>query len=135
MNEKQVRHVVSYWLKTATHDYETCLSLFKTRRHSDCLFFGHLTLEKILKALVVNETKQQAPFVHDLVRLQEAAKLNLTDDEIGLLNKVNDFNIRSRYPDYKLQFYKTCTKEYTQEHLNKIIALYKKLCRKLRQEK
>ena len=135
MNEKQVQHVVFYWVKTASHDYETMLSLFESKRYSDCLFFGHLVLEKILKALVVMATKKQAPFVHDLVRLQEVVKLNLAEEEVELLNKVNDFNIRSHYPDYKLQFYKTCTKKYTEEHLEKIIALYKNLCRNLKQKK
>lgn len=127
--------MVSYWLKTANHDHETMLSLFKIQRYPDSLFFAHLTLEKILKALVVHETQKQAPFVHDLVRLQEAAKLNLTEEEVGLLNKVNDFNIRSRYPDYKLQFYKICTKKYVEGYLQKIVILYKKLCQNLKQKK
>ena len=132
MNEKQTHHVVAYWSKTAKHNYDTLLSLFKARRYSDSLFFGHLLLEKMLKALVVKKTKTQAPFTHDLIRLQQTAALDLTEEEIQLLNKVNDFNIRARYPDYKLKFYKVCTKEYTQKHLNQITSLYEKLCQKLK---
>lgn len=135
MSEKQIQNIILYWFKTARHNYDTMLSLFKTERYADCLFFGHLLLEKILKALVVKETKKQAPFIHDLVRLQETAKLELLAEEIFLLNKVNDFNIRTRYPDYKLKFYKMCTKQYAEEHLNKITSLYKKLCQNLKQKK
>ena len=135
MKEKEVHHVVSYWSKTAKHNYDTMQSLFKAKRYADCLFFAHLLLEKILKAFVVKETKRQAPFIHDLVRLEEAAKLGLTEEEVYLLNKVNDFNIRSRYPDYKLKFYRMCTKKYTEEHLRQITSLYKKLCQKLKQKK
>lgn len=135
MDEKQIANVVSYWLKTAEETYETMNRLFEGRRYADCLFFGHLLLERILKAWVVNETKDQAPFIHDLVRLQELARLNLPEKEIDFLNKVNDFNIRARYPDYKLKFYKLCTKQYTEDHLNKIKDIYKTLCQRLKQKK
>lgn len=84
---------------------------------------------------MVNETKEQAPFIHDLVRLQELAKLNLSETEIDFLNKVNDFNIRARYPDYKLKFYNMCTEQYTEDHLHRIKNIYKTLCQKLRQKK
>lgn len=132
MDAKQVKNIVAYWEETAQQNYETMRALFQTKRYSDCLFFGHLLLEKILKALVVQTTKQQSPFIHDLVRLQELASVLLTDAEIALLNKVNDFNIRTRYPDYKLRFYKQCTKKYTEDNLEQITELYKKLCQKLK---
>lgn len=128
-------HVVSYWLKTAEETYETMTSLFASKRYADCLFFGHLLLERILKAWVVKKTKAQAPFIHDLVRLKELAELELSETETGFLNKVNDFNIRARYPDYKLRFYKICTGEYTEEHLNKIKDIYQILCQRLKQKK
>lgn len=135
MKKEDVKKVVRYWQKTAEHDYETMLGLFKIKRYSDSLFFGHIALEKILKALVVQETKNQAPYSHDLVRLQEIAKLELSHEELKFLNRINDFNTRARYPEYKLQFYKICTKEYTKKYLNEIINLHKKLCQKLKQNK
>jgi HEPN domain-containing protein len=135
MKKINVKELIKYWQATAKHDYETMLGLFKIKRYSDCLFFGHIVLEKILKGLVVAEIKKQAPYIHDLVRLKEIANLNLSPEEISLLNKVNDFNIRSRYPEYKLQFYKTCTREYAKNYLDEIIILYKKLCRELKQKK
>ncbi|MFH1187972.1 MAG: HEPN domain-containing protein [bacterium] len=134
-NIEKTKEIALYWQKTAEHDYETMLSLFKSERYSDSLFFGHIVLEKILKGLVVKEIKEQAPYIHDLVRLQEIAQLELPKEEISFLNKINDFNIRSRYPEYKLQFYKICTKEYTKNYLDEIIKLYKKLCQKLKQKK
>lgn len=54
------------------------IGLFKIKRYSDSLFFGHIVLEKILKALVVQKTKNQAPYSHDLIRLQETVKLELS---------------------------------------------------------
>ncbi len=127
-----IEQVIKYWEKTAEHDYKTMVFLFKGKRYSDSLFFGHIVLEKILKALVVQKTNQQAPYIHDLVRLQEIAGLKLTKEEKSFLNKINDFNIRTRYPEYKLQFYKLCTQKYTKNYFDKIIEMYKKLCQILK---
>ena len=132
-NKKQgIKQVIKYWGKTAEHDYKTMVFLFKGKRYSDSLFFGHIVLEKILKALVIQKTNQQAPYIHDLVRLQEIAGLELTKEEKSFLNKINDFNIRARYPEYKLRFYKLCTQKYTKNYFDKIIKMYTKLCQILK---
>jgi len=52
-----LKKIVEYWQKTAMRDYETMLGLFKIKRYPESLFFGHIALEKILKTLVVQETK------------------------------------------------------------------------------
>lgn len=52
----------------------------------------------------------------------------LSLEEIELLGQVNDFNIRARYPDYKLKFYKKATKDYTIKYLSLIKNLFQKLC-------
>ncbi len=132
MKEKEISKIVQYWTKTAEHDYETMLALFRIKRYSDSLFFGHIILEKILKAHVVKHTKKQAPYIHDLVRLASIAKLELENDVLLFLNQVNDFNIRARYPEYKFQFYKTCTKKFADKHLKQIIKIYKDLCQRIK---
>ena len=135
MKRQSVKKVAQYWTKTAEHDYETMLELFRIKRYSDSLFFGHIVLEKILKGLVVMETKTEAPYIHNLTKLAEIAKCDLFKEEMDLLDVVNKFNIRSRYPEYKLQFYKQCNRKYTKKYLDGIIKLYKKLCQKLKQKK
>jgi len=54
---------------------------------------------------------------------------------LDLLDDVNDFNIRTRYPEYKLEFYKKCTRKYAKNYLDEIINLYKKLCQETKQKK
>lgn len=130
--KKQVWKLVEYWKIAAEHDYKTMNGLFKIKRYSDCLFFGHIVLEKILKSLVVQKTKNQAPYIHDLTRLSELAECDLTENEKKILDATNKYNIRARYPDYKFRFYKMCTFEYTKNRLNKIKKLYKKLCQELK---
>jgi len=131
MEQKDVDKAVDYWLTIGKHDYKTMLALFKSKRYSDSLFFGHIVLEKILKAFVVKKTKKDAPYTHNLVRLNELANIKLPKKNVELLFEVNEFNIRSRYPEDKLKFYRTCTREYAKSYLNKIDNLFKKLCLKL----
>jgi HEPN domain-containing protein len=126
---KEVKEIVQYWLKTADHDYETMKGLQGIARYSDALFFGHIVLEKIFKALVVKKTKEHAPYIHDLSQLQKLSGFPLDKDDLILLDEVNDFNIRARYPEQKLEFYKKATKEYAEKYIIRIIDLYQRLCK------
>lgn len=135
MKEISINKLIAYWMATAEHDFVTMNALFKSKRYSDSLFFAHIVLEKILKAHVVKHTKDQAPRIHDLVRLQELAELEISKEEKDFLYTTNEFNLRARYPDYKLNLYKQVTKEYAKNYIDKTVGLYKKLCQKLKQKK
>ena len=124
-----MKAIVEYWLKTSKHDYETMLILFNAKKYSNCLFYGHIVLEKILKALVVKATDSHAKPIHNLLILCKQAEISLEREELEFLSEVNKFNLKARYPDYKLSFYKLCTYKYTKAKLEKIKSIYKKLCK------
>src|SRR3989344_806475 len=128
---KDKNKLIKYWIKTAEHDYDTMLSLFKSKRYSDCLFYGHIVLEKILKALVAQNKGSHPKPIHNLLVLIEDTGIELAKEDLEFLSEVNKFNIRARYPDYKLLFYKICTLDYTAPRLEKIKLMYKKLCNAL----
>jgi len=132
MDEKKINQTIKYWFESAQDDLITVEGLFGIKRYVGALFWGHLLLEKILKAHVVRFTKTEAPYTHDLLRLAKLAQLDLSKDEEDLLDAVNRFNIRARYPDYKLAIHKEATAEYTLAYINKIKALYEDLCRKIK---
>jgi hypothetical protein len=50
--------------------------------------------------------------------------LGLHREQIEFLIKVNNYNLESRYPDYKLSAFKTYNKKYTEENFNKIKEMY-----------
>lgn len=106
-----------YWKESAQNNWLTALDLFKTKHFDACLFFCHLTIEKLFKGLVVKEIRKAAPFSHDLIVLAEVANIKLTDEQKELLRTVNTFNISTRYEDYKLQFYKKANRSYTDNYL------------------
>lgn len=129
-----VTEQIKHWIDSAERDRATMEILLSSKRYPESLFFGHLVLEKMLKAFVIMETKEQPPKIHDLSRLTKSANLNLEKDILDYFELVNKFNIRGRYEDYKKAFYKTCTREYAEENFKKIIKIYKSLCQKIKQQ-
>ena len=79
------------------------------------LFIGHLVLEKLLKAWYVQHIDNIPPFIHDLVRLAEKGTLPLDENQKDLLDTISAFNIQARYDDYKMEFYKKCSKAFAEE--------------------
>ena len=130
VTEKQIKDAIEYWKTIAERDVVTMLGLFKLKRYPESLFFGHIVLEKILKARVVQTIQEQPPYTHDLVRLANLAQTNSNKNEIEFLKIVNDFNIRTRYPEEKLRIYKKYGEKNTKEVLDKILIIYKRLCQK-----
>ncbi|MEW6086943.1 MAG: HEPN domain-containing protein [bacterium] len=119
-----VNKQIDYWKETAQRDWKTALGLFKIKRYDACLFFCHLTLEKILKGLVVKQTNHPSPFIHDLEKLAFLSKLKLTEQQIQDLRTISTFNIAARYDNIKLAFYKKCTKNFTEKYLLTTKKLY-----------
>jgi len=116
---------IKYWRDSSQHDLESAESVFDSQRYDWCLFVGHLALEKIVKAIFVDRNEDTAPpKIHNLVRLAELAKIELNDEQKFILDQINDFNLQTRYPDYKLEFYKRCDVEYAKTYLGKIKEFY-----------
>jgi HEPN domain-containing protein len=114
-----------YWLSSAAHDLDAAESLFNNGKHDWSLFIGHLVIEKVLKAFLVEHTDGPPPRTHNLIRLADKTSLVLSDEQRELLATINDFNIEARYPDYRHTFYELCTKEFTEEYFGKIKEMYR----------
>lgn len=128
LSQRQCNAQIQYWQANGAEKFKTMESLYRGRHYADCLFFAHLILEMSLKALVVQKTNDYAPKIHNLSRLMELACLNLKASEAGLLAQVSHFNMRTRYPDDKLNFFKKCDKKFTDKYYSDVKKLYKKLC-------
>jgi len=118
--EIDVTKIVKHWIETSDDDFETMLSLFNSKSYAWCLFLGHISIEKLLKAFYVDKYKTHAPFTHNLYRLAELNKLELSDEYSDWLDKITSFNLNARYDDYKREFYTLCTKEFTYRWIENI---------------
>lgn len=119
-----INSVIEYWIKSVEEDYKTAQSLFKDGRYQHSLFFCHLTIERALKALVLKNTGEHAPLTHQLIRLSELSGVNFSEEQKQALVEINTFNIKSRYDDYKLEFYKRATQEYAEKYFKEATNLY-----------
>ncbi|WP_051617491.1 HEPN domain-containing protein [Desulfonatronovibrio hydrogenovorans] len=64
------------------------------------------------------------PRTHNLVRLVHESSLEMDQETLVWLDRVNDFHIEARYPDYKREFYKICTRDFALHHLEKIKEMF-----------
>ena len=114
--------LMNFWIDSAEEDYNVMKYLYKGKKNSYCLFFGHLIIEKLLKALYAKKNKNApyAPKSHDLLHLAEKIGLKLNEKQEDLLDTITKFNINARYDDYKKEFYSKCTDEYTKEQVKNI---------------
>ncbi|MCL2495593.1 MAG: HEPN domain-containing protein [Oscillospiraceae bacterium] len=124
--------LVEYWLSGSKLDEKTFCNLLKSRDNHWALFMGHIVIEKLLKALVVQNSEEgvAVPRSHDLLLLAQKAHLEVSDRQEDLLDLISTFNINARYPDYKQAFYKKCTNEYTKKRaaeINEVFAWLKNL--------
>ena len=114
--------LMNYWIESSYRDYESMKKNFETKQYTWALFIGHLTIEKLLKALYakINQENPYPPKIHNLNILAEKCNIKLDDRKIKILMTCNSFNISARYEDYKDEFYKKCTEEYTYEQIKNI---------------
>lgn len=98
MTVQDLRKLIEYWFLASSEDLQVARGLFKSKRYSYCMFFCHLSLEKMLKAFVVAKTKDHAPFTHNLPFLAGKADLVLDKNELAFLSEMNRWNLEARYP-------------------------------------
>jgi HEPN domain-containing protein len=98
MDEKLKKRFV-FWEKSAQEEIETAQILLEKNKLRQCLFFLHLSIEKMLKALYVVRKKDNPPRTHNLRFLAEEIDIELSVENKEFLTEATAFNIEARYPD------------------------------------
>lgn len=120
-----IQKIKNYWLEEATESLQVTKHLFEKGDYSYSLFFVHLAIEKMLKAIYVSRKHEHAPFIHNLQRLADLSDIQLTQDKKDALIKITTFNLESRYPDEKRSFRKKCTQEFTKKEIEEAEEIFK----------
>ncbi len=121
MNQKEI---VNYWISEAEESLGVARHLFEKEDYSYALFFGHLAIEKIIKAILAQRLEQQIPRSHNLLRLAQEADIDITDELKHSLIRITTFNLESRYPDYKQEFRRKCTAQFTSKELKRVEEIF-----------
>jgi HEPN domain-containing protein len=111
---------ILYWSKQVVEDIDCAEVLYRANHFAQSLFWAHLALEKLSKALwVKNNEGNTPPFVHNLLRLITQTNEQFSDEQLQFINEMNIFQIKGRYPDYAESIEETVTKEVCEEYLIK----------------
>ncbi len=117
---------IEYWLKSSRFDLQTATDIFESSKNLHfCLYMCHLSIEKILKAIVVKNTNDFPPKSHNLLRLAEIANIPLNEERLVFFEELNQFQLSTRYPDEKFTIYTLATREFTEVKFEKVKEAYK----------
>jgi len=123
---------IDYWVNTAEDDWGSVELLFGGKKYLQSLFWAHLVLEKLAKALwIKNNEGNTPPKIHNLITLLKQSNVDLGEETMKFLYNYNAFQLSSRYPDYLSKLYKSCTKQFTETQLEKVKEIRKCLLKML----
>lgn len=87
------------WVEQARYDLDTARAMMNSGRYLYVLFCCQQTVEKMIKAIIVKQSNEFPPRIHALVRLAEAASLEMSDERAQLLRELSNYYIQTRYPE------------------------------------
>jgi HEPN domain-containing protein len=127
MSRQQIdsEKLTHFWITEAEESLQVAENLVASRDYSYALFFGHLAIEKLLKALHTHQLNTHAPPIHNLVGLATRLDLKTNQTKLNALTRITTFNIQARYPDFKRSFRKKCTPAYTARQMRVIQGLFR----------
>jgi len=90
---------VQSWIDGVNDALEMADSSFASGKFLWAVFFCHLAVEKMLKAVVLNRTGEVAPKTHNLMHLLKLGQLSPPKEALDFLGQLNTFSVPTRYPD------------------------------------
>jgi HEPN domain-containing protein len=131
LQDEQKTKLIDYWIRSAEYDLEVSESLYEKNRFHYSLFFGHLAIEKILKAIFVKKKSIHAPFSHSLTYLVEKAGIEIQQERLERLADFMDFYIEGRYPGDLDDIFRKYNPALTREKREDVKEMFEWLKKKL----
>jgi len=92
---------IQFLIRQADEDFGATEALYQSGYFGQSLFWAHLTLEKLCKALwIFKNENEKYPYVHNLLRLLKECNTVLSEDQILFYAEMNQFQAAGRYGDY-----------------------------------
>ncbi len=138
-----MKFITKEWLKSSESDLDTIEEIIDNETLTHIVAFHcQQCIEKTFKA-VIEEYQLTEKRMHDLITLKNivstVSNFDFDEDILDLLNKLYidsrypgelgllpdgkptlddaKFNLRARYDDYKMEFHKKCSKDFTEKGL------------------
>ena len=118
-----MRKDTANWIALADYDIETARHMLVTGRYLYVIFLCHLALEKLLKAHVAEVTQALPIKTHDLIYLVKKCELEIPENYLDFIGKINTASIPTRYPDDLQRALKEYPKSVAKDYLNRTTEL------------
>lgn len=124
---------INYWIEQAKDDWEAVHTLLGGGKYLQALFFAHLVIEKLCKAIwIKNNENNIPPKTHNLLFILSQTPVKLTEDQSEFLLTLNRFQLEGRYPEYITKMRSLCNEQFTNDIITKTNEMKKWLTEKLR---
>lgn len=117
------------WLQSSAYDLKTAESLCKNKRYIYVVFMCHLALEKMFKAIFSEMFKELPPYTHNLNKLIELCNLEVPEEHLFFINKINLQSVPTRYPED----FNKLSKEFNRRNTEGFLKNTKRLTKWLKQ--
>ncbi len=87
------------FLLSSDYDLQTAHHMFQTGRYVYVVFMCHMTIEKLLKAIVAETIDSVPPKTHNLLYLIKLANLSIPQNLFDFIAKLNNASVVTRYPE------------------------------------
>lgn len=123
---------INFWIDQSNDDWAAVGTLFNGKKYLQSLFFAHLVIEKICKAIwIKHNVGNVPPGSHNLIYLLSSTEIDLPDDKSEFMLSLNRFQLEGRYPEYLTKIHEICNKQFTSSMLDKTNELRSWLLGKL----
>lgn len=87
------------FIDSSEYDLQTAAVMLESCRYIYVIFMCHISIEKMLKAIVAEATQNIPPKTHNLIYLIKSGNVNLPKDLFDFVAKLNNASIVTRYPE------------------------------------
>jgi HEPN domain-containing protein len=101
------------WVEDAEYDLQSAKVMLDSGRYFFVVFMCHLTIEKLLKSVIVERQGLEPPRMHNLFGLITRAGLTIPAERRPLINELDNMSVVTRYPDGRRAIASTLTTEST----------------------
>jgi len=110
---------IDFWVSQAENDWDAVNTLFFGKNYLQSLFFAHLVIEKLCKALWIKHNIENIPpRTHNLNYLLSFTPIKLNDDKSEFILTLNRFQLEGRYPEYLTKLHNICNEPFTKSIIN-----------------
>ena len=118
------------WIDMANYDLKTAEAMLTSRRFIYVVFMCHLSLEKMIKAIISTQIEGLPPKSHGILYLSEKALVQFPEDLQEFIEQLDNVSVVTRYPEDL----KKLSKEFNKNKAEKILSLTRRTLRRLRRD-